>query len=133
MIGIAPTSSEIVQDIIAFRVRIHSERVGLLRAFSLRTAHDHGFAARAQRYYRQLNEGFVALMIARRRELLHPEPARAAEFVGRLVTSFLVHRLLFDELVEPSGRVWSKTEITTELTHTCLAYLGVFPESALDM
>ncbi len=127
------TVSEIVQDIIAFRVRIYSERVGLLRAFSLRTAQDHGFAARSQRYHRQLNEGFVALMIARRRELLHPEPANAAEFVGRLITSFLVNRLLFDELVDPSGRVWSKSEITTELTHACLAYLGVFPESALDM
>ncbi len=125
--------SEIVKDIIAFRVQIYSERVGLLKAFTLRMAHDRGFAARTQRYFRQLNEGFAALMIARRRELLHPEPANAAEFVGRLITSVLMHRILFDDHVEVSGRVWSEREITTELTHTCLAYLGVFPESALDM
>ena len=72
-------------------------------------------------------------MIARRRELLHPEPAVAAEFVGRLITSVLGYRLLFDEAVEVSDRPWSKSAITTELSHTCLAYLGVFPESALDM
>ena len=124
--------SEIVQDIIAFRVRIYSEHVGLIKAFALRTVTDRGFAARAQRYARQLNEGFVALMITRRRELLHPEPANAAEFVGRLITSLLTHRLLFDDVVD-AGRPWSKSQITTELTHTCLAYLGVFPESALDM
>ncbi len=127
------TVSEIVEDIIAFRVQIYSERVGLLKAFFLRTVNDPGFAARVQRYARQLNEGFVALMIARRRELLHPEPAVAAEFVGRVLSSVLVYRLLFDDLVEPSGRASSKSAIIKELTHTCLAYLGVFPESALDM
>ena len=125
--------SEIVEDIIAFRVRIFSERVGLLKAFTMRTVTDRGFAARAQRWARQFNDGFVALMIARRRELLHPEPAIAAEFVARLITSTLVYRQLFDDLVDLSGRVWTKSQITTELSHTCLAYLGVFPESALDM
>ncbi len=125
--------SEIVEAIIEFRMRMHSERVGLLRAFMLQTVYHRGFRARAQRLGHHLSQGFVELMIARRRELLHPEPALAAEFVGRVVNSVLQNRVLFEELAEPPGRTWTTEQITNELTHTCLAYLGVFPESARDM
>lgn len=124
--------SAIVQAIIAFRVRIYSERVGLLRAFFHLAVYDKGFWVRGKRLRAHFTEAFVQLIIARRRELLHPEPASAAEFVARVIQSVLYHRVLF-ELEQSPDEAWSTDRITTELTHTCLAYLGVFPETAMDM
>jgi AcrR family transcriptional regulator len=124
--------SAIVRAIIAFRVRVYSERVGLLRAFLVQAVYDKDFRARGRRLRGHLNEGFVRLIIARRREFLHPEPASAAEFVARVIQSVLQQRVLF-ELEDSTDEAWSTDRITTELTHTCLAYLGVFPETAMDM
>ena len=86
-----------------------------------------------ERIVRHSNDGFVALIISRRREILHPEPAIAAEFASQIVINFLQSRLLFHESGDVSGRPWNAERITTELTHACLAYLGVFPESPRDM
>lgn len=125
--------SAVIEALIQFRVRIYSERAGLLRALFLRTVYDPVFRARSQKLSRDLNRGFEALLVARRRELLHPEPALAAEFVGWVIHSILQQRMLFHEPADVAGRSWTLDQIATELTHTCLAYLGVFPESALDM
>jgi AcrR family transcriptional regulator len=124
--------SAIVQAIIAFRVRIYSERMGLLRAILHQGVYDKGFKARGHQLRAHFKDAFVRLMIARRRELLHPEPASGAEFVARVIQSVLYCRVLLD-YEESSDEAWSTDRITTELTHTCLAYLGVFPETALDM
>ena len=122
-----------VEAIIGFRVRVYGDRVGLLRAVLLRAVYDHSFQERMERLVRHSNDGFVALIISRRREILHPEPAIAAEFASQIVTNFLQSRLLFHESGDVSGRPWNAERITTELTHACLAYLGVFPESPRDM
>ena len=122
-----------VKAIIGFRVRVYGDRVGLLRAVLLRAVYDHSFQERMERLVRHSNDGFVALIISRRREILHPEPAIAAEFASQIVPNFLQSRLLFHESGDVSGRPWNAERITTELTHACLAYLGVFPESPRDM
>ncbi len=122
-----------VKAIIGFRVRVYGDRVGLLRAVLLRAVYDHSFQERMERLVRHSNDGFVALIISRRREILHPEPAIAAEFASQIVINFLQSRLLFHESGDVSGRPWNAERITTELTHACLAYLGVFPESPRDM
>ncbi len=119
----------ITSELVRFQVGIHSARVGLFRALLLRTVVDADFQARSVYLNRLVNERFLGLLLERRRELLHPSPAAAAEFVLRVVSGVLQQRVLFTPIQEATSQL-SEAQLTEELTHTCLAYLGVFPESS---
>ncbi len=74
-----------------------------------------------------MEERFTKLVVARRHEILHPIPVVAAVFVGRMISAMLLSRLLDPKFV-PSG-----ISFVDELNHAVLAYLGVFPEDAIDV
>lgn len=118
---------EIVRELVAFQVRINDQRRGQLRAFALRGIHDPTFRSRAEQFGKQVEALFTKLVVARRHEILHPIPVVAAAFVGRLINAMLLNRLL-DEKFVPAG-----VSFVDELTHAALAYLGVFPEDAIDV
>jgi hypothetical protein len=83
--------------------------------------------ARAERLNGPILELFTKLVVARRHEILHPVPVVAAGFVARMISAMLVSRLLDPKFV-PAG-----LSFVDELTHAALAYLGVFPEDAIDV
>jgi AcrR family transcriptional regulator len=118
---------EIVRELVAFQVRVQEQRRGQLRAFALRAIHDPSFYARGQQLVRAMEERFTKLVVARRHEILHPIPVVAAAFVGRMISAMLLNRLLDAKFV-PNG-----ISFVDELTHAALAYLGVFPEDAIDV
>jgi AcrR family transcriptional regulator len=118
---------EIVRELVAFQVRVYDQRRGLLRAFILRAIHDTSFRVRGEKLNDPIRELFTKLVVARRHEILHPVPVTAAGFVGRMISSMLVSRLLDPKFV-PAGE-----SFVDELTHAALAYLGVFPEDAIDV
>ncbi|HTO55102.1 MAG TPA: TetR/AcrR family transcriptional regulator [Myxococcota bacterium] len=118
---------EIVRELVAFQVRVNDQRRGQLRAFALRTTSDPNFYARSERLYKQMEELFVKLVVARRHEILHPIPVVAANFVGRMINAMLLNRVLDAKFVPPG------ISFGDELTHAALAYLGVFPEDAIDV
>jgi hypothetical protein len=64
-----------------------------------------------------------ALLIARRDEIDHPEPERAASFGLTLVFSALDSVMLFGELRSGAFAI-SDDELATELARAYLAYLG---------
>jgi len=117
----------IVRDCVAFQIRENDRRRGLLRAFILCGIQDPSFRARAERLNERLQELFTKLVVARRHEILHPVPVVAASFVGRMISAMILGRLLDPKFVPPG------VSFVDELTHAALAYLGVFPEDAIDV
>lgn len=115
---------ELLRAVVGFLVSIYRERLGLMRVFVMRNHGDPDFQARRERLSHYVNERLAALLLARRHEITHPDPERAAAFGLTLVFSTLDSVLLFGEM--RSGRLAiSDRELAEELTRTYLAYLGV--------
>lgn len=121
--------TEVVRELVAFQVRIQDQRAGLLRAIALRGAESDEFRIRSLRGARHIEDLFTRLVVARRHEILHPVPVVAAAFASRLVAGVMLQRLLFPQ---PASTETPGVSLVEELTHAALAYLGVFPEDAID-
>lgn len=117
---------EIIREMVSFTVEIYRAREGLLRAFIGRSATDDAFRKRSFELSQKIAEHLRKLVLARRKELLHPAPAIAAEVSARLIHGLLQARLLLGEGDEGSGIRLNDEQISTELMHAVLAYLGVF-------
>lgn len=121
--------SLVVRELVAFQVRIQDQHVGLWRAIALRSSESPEFQARGLRMTKHIDELFTRLVVARRHEILHPIPVLAAVFASRLIAGVMLQRLLFPltASIDAPG-----VSVVEELTHAALAYLGVFPEDAID-
>jgi len=125
------TIGEIMRETVKFTVGLYRERAGLIRAFVIRASSDSEFQGRTLQLRRHMTERLRALILARRRELLHPAPAIAAEFTTRLVHSMLQAQVFVEDNAESGSRL-SADQMTTELIYATLAYMGVFDSNALD-
>ena len=114
---------EILESVVRFLVSIYRDQCGLIRAFVVRNHSDAGFRARRERLSHYVNEGLSGLLLARRREITHPDPARAAAFGLTLVFSTLESALLFGEL-RSGALVLTDDDLAAELTRAYLNYLG---------
>ncbi len=121
------TIPEILSSVIVFLVEIYRERAGLLRVFTLRNYTDPAFHARQERLSHHVNERLTALLMARRDEIAHPDPERAASFGLTLVFSTLESVQLFGEFRSGALRL-DDDELAAELTRAYLAYLGLQQE-----
>lgn len=120
----AASVGEILEAVTGFLTKIYRERGGLIRAFVVRNHADSEFRARQERLSHYVSDGLSALLLARRSEIAHPDPARAAAFGLTLVVSTLESVLLFGEL-RSGALVLSDDELAQELTHAYVAYLGI--------
>ena len=123
---------EIIREMVAFSVQIFREREALIRALTARAIADQELRERSLQLSRQVAENLRKLILARRKELLHPAPAIAAEFSSRLIHGMLQARTLSGETGEGSSVKLTDEQVTTELVHAVLAYLGVFSTDAWD-
>lgn len=114
---------EILAAVVRFLVSIYREQAGLIRAFVVRNHSDAEFQARRDRLSHYVSERLSALLLARRDEIDHAEPEKAAAFGLILVFSTLDSVMLFGELRSGAVRL-SDDELGTELTRAYLAYLG---------
>jgi AcrR family transcriptional regulator len=119
----------IVRELVAFQVRLQDQHAGLWRAIALRASESAEFQTRGLRMTKHIDELFTRLVVARRHEILHPIPIVAAAFASRLISGVMLQRLLFPVTASVDGPGISLVE---ELSHAALAYLGVFPEDAID-
>ena len=126
------TIPEIIRSVLTFSIETYQERQNVMRALIVTSASDDELRERARGVERQTGELIRKLILARRKELLHPAPAIAAEFTSRLVSGFLVNRVLTGESVEGDSIKLSQEQVTTELIHAVLSYLGVFSTEAWD-
>lgn len=125
------TIGEIMKATVSFCVEIYHERAGLIRAFLIRSSSDPLFRERTLALRRHLTERLRALILARRKELLHPAPAIAAEFTTRLVHSMLQAQVFIGDNGDTGSRL-SDDQLKTELIYAALAYMGVFGADLLD-
>jgi AcrR family transcriptional regulator len=115
--------AEILEAVVRFLVSLYREQVGLIRAFVVRAHIDPDFHARRERMLSYVNERLSALLLARRDEIAHPDPEKAAAFGLTLVFATLDNVMLFGEL-RSGALALRDEELALELTHTYLAYLG---------
>jgi AcrR family transcriptional regulator len=122
--------ADVVRSVVPFLVRIYRERAGLIRAFVQRNHADDGFRARQERLSHYVSERLSALLLARRGEIAHPDPARAIAFGLTLTVSTIESVILFGEM-RSSVLALSDDELSAELTRAYLAYLGIASPRAL--
>ena len=125
------TIPEIIRETVAFTVQIYRQREGLVRVFLIRAGAEESYRERALRLTSHIAERLRKLILARRRELLHPAPAVGAEFSVLLIHGLLRARTLVGDPAEGAFRL-DDEQITTELVHAVLAYLGVFSADTWD-
>ena len=118
------TIPEILGAVVHFLVEIYRNRRGLIRAFAVRNRSDDEFRARQERLSHYVSSRLTALLLARAVEIRHPDPERAAPFGFAMVFSTLEGAMLFGEM-RSGGLVLSDDDLARELTHACLAYLGI--------
>jgi AcrR family transcriptional regulator len=119
-------AEELIRAVIPFLVTIFRERRGLMRAFVIRNHTHPEFQARQQRLSHYVVARLSALLLARREQLSHPDPERAARFGLMLVFSSLETMILFGELRD-SLLTFTDEDLAEELTRSTLAYLGIHP------
>jgi AcrR family transcriptional regulator len=121
-------ASEILRAVTRFLTEIYRERGGLIRAFVVRSHGDVEFRARQERLSHYVSERLCALLLARRDEISHPNPERAAAFGLTMVANTLESVILFGEL-RSGALALSDEELAAELTSAYLAYLGIQEET----
>jgi AcrR family transcriptional regulator len=115
--------AEILDAVVRFLVSLYREQSGLIRAFVVRNHTDVEFHARRERLLHYVNERLSALLLARRDEISHPDPEKAAAFGLIQVFATLDTVMLFGER-RPGALVLSDDDLAAELTRAYLAYLG---------
>ena len=123
---------EIIRETVTFVVRTYREREGLIRAFLVRAGMDGEVRERSLAFSQLLGELLRKLILTRRKELLHPAPAIAAEFSILVIHGVLQARALTGDHGESGHIKLTDEQITTELIHAVLAYLGVFSADTWD-
>jgi AcrR family transcriptional regulator len=115
--------AEILDAVVRFLTAIYREQCGLIRAFVIRTHSDASFQARRERLSHYVSERLSTLLLARRDEISHPDPERAAAFGLAQVFATLESVILFGEL-RSGVLALSDDDLATELVRAYLAYLG---------
>jgi AcrR family transcriptional regulator len=123
---------EIIRETVTFTIQVYREREGLIRALTAHAATNEDFRERGLAQGRHIGELLRKLILARRKELLHPAPAVAAEFSARLIHGLLFARALSGDTGESGSIKLTDQQIRTELIHAVLAYLGVFSTQDWD-
>jgi AcrR family transcriptional regulator len=116
--------ADVVRAVVPFLVEIYRERRGLIRAFVMRNQRDGEFRARQERLSHYVNERLSQLLLARRAEIAHPDPVRAAAFGLTFTVNAIEGVILFGEMRSRS-LAFSDEDLSTELTRAYLAYLGI--------
>ena len=119
--------SDLLGAVVHFLVAIYREQRGLMRVFVTRNHNDAVFQARRERLSHYVSDRLTALLLARREEITHPDPERAAAFGLTLVFSALDSVILFGEM--RSAVPLSDEALADELTRAYLAYLGLHTSS----
>ena len=114
----------IVRACVAELVGTFRQRQALIRAFLFRGLADPEFIGDALRFRRRVSDRIAALLLGRRAEIGHPDPALAIELGVQLAFGLMHQFVVFGE-VRAGGRRLSESALVEELTRTLCAHLGV--------
>src|SRR5262249_20178840 len=116
--------AEIFAEVIPFLVAVYQQKRGLVRAFIVRGSNDPQFAESASRLGKHISERLTELLLDRREEITHPDPAIAVDFGLRMMFDTLDQSTLFAD-VERMTHPLTPQETARELIRLYLSYLGV--------
>jgi hypothetical protein len=114
---------EIVRACVAELVGTFRERRALIRAFLFRGLQAPEFIGDALRFRRRVSDRIAGLLLGRRDEIAHADPALAIE-LGVQLAFGLMHQLVVFGEVRAGGRRLSESALVDELTRTLCAHLG---------
>jgi AcrR family transcriptional regulator len=115
---------EILQTIFPFLIEVMQPNESLYRAIYQRAITDDLMRERAMRLNRYVMSGLSELLMARKAEIHHPEPAAAISFALTQGIALLTQQYTVG--IRDLGPVSFRDDaIANELARSCLAYLGV--------
>jgi AcrR family transcriptional regulator len=117
-------TAQILRSLIGGMVAGYRLRRGLLAAllFYAETHPDKRFRRHAEQLNREAFEGIAALLLSRKKDLRHPDPAEAVRFCLLLVGSALRTLVLRTDHSHPFV---PGERLEEELSRVCLRYLGI--------
>ena len=120
------TIADIFTEVIPFIVEVYRQKQGLIRAFIIRGSSDPTVAEIGSRLGKQISLRLTELLLDRRDQISHPDPALAVDFGLRLCFDTLDQWALFAD-VERTARPLTREETARELRRVYLGYLGAEP------
>jgi AcrR family transcriptional regulator len=116
--------SEIFSAAIPFLVHVYQMKRGLMRAFIARGTVDPDYAERGCRVSRYIAERLIALLMARRHEIRHPDPELAVDFGLRMTFDMLDQAVFFTDL-QRTTVIYNPEQLAEEVARAFSSYLGV--------
>jgi AcrR family transcriptional regulator len=120
------TIADIFAQVFPFLVEVYQQKSGLIRAFIIRASSDAEFTESGMSLYRHIAEQLTKLLLARREQIAHPNPALAVDFGLRLVFDMLDQSALFLGTLR-TVKPLSSQQIAQELVRVFVSYLGTDP------
>jgi len=105
------------------------QRRAMTRVFIQRSGIDEPFHARYARSWGEVRRRLRPLLMARRPEIGHPDPARAVDFALQLVHSGWANDVLHHGVADLTGQQTGEALID-DLADACLAWLGTGTKAA---
>ena len=119
----APTVG-IVEAAVAELVNSTRERRHMIAAFLVRAIEDPVIRAGGLRFRSTVEERITALLLTRRAEMRHPDPALAIHFGIQTAFALMQQHVLIEE-TRIEGRALSDDELKRELVTMFLRYVGI--------
>ncbi len=116
--------AELIRSAVGSAVQVYRQRRALMRALILRSRSDKKLRAQLNAANQRNLEWFMQLLLARRDEIGHRNPRRAAEFGLLMVVSTIREVVVFNESWHGAER-FDDDELARELSAVFIAYMQI--------
>jgi len=123
------SAEAIVRALVAGLLAMDRAQPGLVRAFVLAAGSDASYAERAARLGDHMVRRLRELLLARRDELAHPDPAQAIGFAVWLVLAHLDQRAVYGDVATGPSRLSHAARVAA-MSEVVLRVLGIPPTPA---
>jgi len=120
------STADIVEAAVDELVTITRERRQMIAAFLVRAIEDPVIREGGLRFRRRVEERIGALLLPRRAEMSHPNPALAIDLGIQTAFALMQQHVLIEE-TQVGGRTLSDDELRRELATMFLRYVGIEP------
>jgi AcrR family transcriptional regulator len=117
-------TTDIVEAAVAELVSTTRERRHMIAAFLVRAIEDPVIRAGGLRFRRRVEDRISALLLPRRAEMSHPDPALAIDLAIQTAFALMQQHVLIEE-TQAGGRALSDEELRRELATMFLRYIGI--------
>jgi AcrR family transcriptional regulator len=119
-------TAQVVEAAVAELVTVTRERRRLIAAFLVSAIQDPVIREGGLRFRRRVEERIRALLLPRRAEMRHPDPALAIDLAVQTAFALMNQHVLIEKTHTAAGPV-SDDELRRELTRMVLGYMGIAP------